>query len=152
MGFPRGSDGKGSAYNARDAGLIPGLGRSPGEGNGYPRQYPCLENSMDRGAWWATVHRVAKKSDTTWQLNNNYTHTHTHTHTYVAYKYVIKLFIFASILYNSFNKHFQGVHSYEVLPGQKAQREDPRFWVAREDKIYLEIIITYNIKKQGWML
>ena len=44
----------------RDAGLIPGLGRSPGEGNGNPLQYSCLENSMDRGAWWVTVHRVTK--------------------------------------------------------------------------------------------
>ena len=49
-----------SAYNAGDLGLIPGLGRSPGEGNGYPLQYSGLENSMDRGAWQATVHGVAK--------------------------------------------------------------------------------------------
>ena len=45
---------------AGDLGSTPGLGRSPGEGNGYPLQYSCLENSMDRGAWWATVHGVAK--------------------------------------------------------------------------------------------
>ena len=45
---------------AGDQGSISGLGRSPGEGNGYPLQYSCLENSMDRGAWWATVHGVAK--------------------------------------------------------------------------------------------
>ena len=44
----------------RDVGLLPGSGRSPGEGNGNPLQYPCLENPMDRGAWWATVHGVAK--------------------------------------------------------------------------------------------
>ena len=50
-GFPGGSDGKASAYNAGDLGSIPGLGRSPGEGNGNPLQYPCLENPMDRGAW-----------------------------------------------------------------------------------------------------
>ena len=43
-----------------DLGSIPGLGRSPKEGNGYPLQYSCLENSMDRGAWWATVHGVTK--------------------------------------------------------------------------------------------
>ena len=59
MGFPGGSDGKESACNAGDVSSIPGLGRSPGEGNGYPFQYSFLENSMDRGAWWATVHRVA---------------------------------------------------------------------------------------------
>ena len=46
--------------NRRDLGLIPGLGRSPGEGNGNPFQYSCLENPMDRGAWQATVHEVAK--------------------------------------------------------------------------------------------
>ena len=46
--------------NAGDVGLIPGSGRSTGEGNGNPLQYPCLGNPMDRGAWWATVHRVAK--------------------------------------------------------------------------------------------
>ena len=50
-GFPGGSDGKESACNARDPGLIPGSGRSPGEGNGSPLQYSCLENPTDRGAW-----------------------------------------------------------------------------------------------------
>ena len=58
--FPDGSDGKESACSAGDLGLIPGLGRSPGEGKGYPLQYYGLENSMDRGVWWARVHRVAK--------------------------------------------------------------------------------------------
>ena len=51
---------KESACNAGDLGLIPGLGRFPGEGDGYPLQYSCLENPMDREAWWATVHGVAK--------------------------------------------------------------------------------------------
>ena len=55
-----GSSGKESACNAGDPGLIPGPGRSPGEGTGNPLQYSCLENSMDGGAWWATVHGVAK--------------------------------------------------------------------------------------------
>ena len=55
-----GSDGKASAYSAGDLGSIPGLGRSPGEENGNPLQYSCLEKSMDRGAWWATVHGPAK--------------------------------------------------------------------------------------------
>ena len=58
--LPVGSDGKESACNTGDPGSIPGSGRSPGEGNGNPLQYFCLENSMDRGAWWATVHVVAK--------------------------------------------------------------------------------------------
>ena len=60
MGFPGGSEVKTSACNAGDLGLIPGSGRSPGEGNGNPLQYSCLENPMDGGAWWATVHRVAR--------------------------------------------------------------------------------------------
>ena len=59
-GFPGGSDGKESACSAGDPGSIPGLGRSPGEGNGNPFQYPCLENPMDGEAWQATVHGVAK--------------------------------------------------------------------------------------------
>ena len=51
----------GSARDARNVGLIPGLGRSPGEGNGYPLQYSCLEHSMDKGGvWWVIVHRVTK--------------------------------------------------------------------------------------------
>ena len=50
-GFPGGSDGKASAYNERDPGSIPGLGRSSGEGNGSPLQYPCLENPTDGGVW-----------------------------------------------------------------------------------------------------
>ena len=60
LGFPGGSDGKESTRNAGDLGSIPELRRSPGEGNSYPCQYSCLENSMDRGAWQATVHDVTK--------------------------------------------------------------------------------------------
>ena len=58
--FPGDSDGKESACSAGVPGLIPGSGRSPGEGNGNPLQYSCLENPMDRGAWWAPVHGVGK--------------------------------------------------------------------------------------------
>ena len=60
MGFPGGSDGKEYACNAGDLDSIPGSGRSPGEGNGNPLQYFCLEDSVDRGAWWATVYGVTK--------------------------------------------------------------------------------------------
>ena len=60
MGFSGDSEGKVSAHNARDPGSIPGSGRSPGRGNGNPLQYSCLENSMDGGAWWATIRGVAK--------------------------------------------------------------------------------------------
>ena len=70
-----GSESKEPACNAGDLGLIPGLGRFPGEGNDNPLQYSCLQNSMDRGTWQATVHGVAKL-DTSERL------THTQTHTY----------------------------------------------------------------------
>ena len=59
-GFSGGSDAQESAYSAGDLGSIPGLGRAPGEGHGNPLQYSCLENSMDRGAWRATVHEVTE--------------------------------------------------------------------------------------------
>ena len=60
QGFPGGSEVKASACNAGDLGSIPGSGRSPGEGNGNPLQYSCLENPMDGGAWWSTDHGVSK--------------------------------------------------------------------------------------------
>ena len=59
-GFPGGSDGKESAHNAGDLDSVPASGRSPGEENGNPLQYSCLENSMDRGACQATIHNIAK--------------------------------------------------------------------------------------------
>ena len=66
-GFPGGSDGKESAHNVRDLGLIPGSGRVPGEGNGNPLQYSCLGNLRDRRAWGATVQGVTKSQR---RLNN----------------------------------------------------------------------------------
>ena len=72
ISFPGGSEVKASACIAGDLGSIPGLGRFPGEGNGCPLQYSSLENSLDRGAWQATVHGVAKEMDLT-------EHTHTTT-------------------------------------------------------------------------
>ena len=74
MGFPGGSEsepGKESACNAGDLGSIPELGRSPGRGHGNPLQYSCLENPMDRGDWWATVHVVTKSRT---QLSNQAQH------------------------------------------------------------------------------
>ena len=65
--FSDGSDSKVSAHNVGNLGLIPGLGRSPGEGNGNPLQYSCLENSMDGGAWWAILYGVTKSRT---QLSN----------------------------------------------------------------------------------
>ena len=69
--FPGGLDSKVSAYNVGDLGSIPGLGRSPGEGNGTPLQYSCLENPMDGGAWQAKVHGVPKS----WTQLNDFTFT-----------------------------------------------------------------------------
>ena len=76
MGFPGGSDGKESAHIEGDPGLIPGLGRSPGEGNGYPLKYSCLKNSVDRGAWRTTVCGVAK----------SWTHRVTNTFTFSKHR------------------------------------------------------------------
>ena len=69
LGFRGGSDGKESACSAEHPGSIPGSGRSPGEGNGNLLQYSCLENPMDRGAWWATVRVVTKELNTTERLS-----------------------------------------------------------------------------------
>ena len=78
--FPGGLHGKESACNAGDLGLIPRSGRSPGEGNGDPLQYSCLENAMDRGAWWVTVHGVTKS-----QIRLSDFHLLTHTYNLASY-------------------------------------------------------------------
>ena len=75
MGFPGVSDHKEYVCNAGDLGLIPGSGKSPGEGNGYSLQYSFLENTMDRGGWLTTVHGIAESD-----MTEQHTHTHTHTH------------------------------------------------------------------------
>ena len=67
LGFPGGAVVKNPHANAGDVSSVPGLGRSPGEGNGNSLKYSCLENPMDRGAWWATVHGIAKSQT---QLSN----------------------------------------------------------------------------------
>ena len=79
-GSPGGSVGKESACNVGDLGSIPGLGRSPGEGNGNLLQYSCLQNSIDRGAWWITVHRVTKS----WTQLRDW---HTHMYVYICIEY-----------------------------------------------------------------
>ena len=71
LGFSGVSVGKDPPANTRDAGLIPGSGKSPGEGNGNPLQYSCLGNPMDTGAWGAIVYGVTKELDMTQKLNNN---------------------------------------------------------------------------------
>ena len=71
MGFPGGSVVKIPPAKVGYVGSIPGWGRSPGGGHGNPLQYSCLENPMDRGAWWATVHGVTKRHDGSTHVNNN---------------------------------------------------------------------------------
>ena len=78
---PGGSDGKASACNAGDLGSIPGSGRSPGEGNGNPLQYSCLQNSMDGGAWWATVHGVTRS----WTRLSDFMHEQLSTAQHIRY-------------------------------------------------------------------
>ena len=82
--------GRESACNVGDTGLIAGSGRFSAEGNGNPLQYSCLENCMDRRAWWATVHGVTKELAMTLWLNNIYTYIYTHPHTLIT-KWVIHI-------------------------------------------------------------
>ena len=84
LGFPGGSDGKVSACNAGDLGSIPGLGRSPGEGNGSPLHYSPLESSMDREAWWVTVHGVAQS----WTRRSTEWWTHINTHCFTSWRFI----------------------------------------------------------------
>ena len=93
--FPSVSVVKNSPANAgdkRDAGSILGLGRTPGGGNGNPLQYSCLENPVDRGAWWATVHRVAKSQIQIKQLS-------THAHTTDYFKHVRTISLLLALLF-----------------------------------------------------
>ena len=89
-GFPVDIIGEESACqagDARDLGLVPGLGRSPAVGNGNPLQYSCLENSMNRRAWQATVQWSHKELVMSELARNTHTHTHTHTHTLIAWSF-----------------------------------------------------------------
>ena len=89
--FPGGSDGKEFTCNVGDVGLIPGSGRSPREGNGYPLQYSCLENAIDREAWQGTVHGGHKET----QLSHN-TAMYTYPYLYILiYTYICTLHLLA---------------------------------------------------------
>ena len=81
LGFPGDREVKASAPSAGDPGSIPGSGRSPGEGNGNPLQYSCLENSMNRGAWWAIVHWVTQSLT---RLSDEHFHFHTDIKVYLT--------------------------------------------------------------------
>ena len=86
--FPSGSDGKESACYVGDIGSIPGWGRSPGDGNGNPLHYSCLENSKHRGDFRATLPPWGRKES---NMTEQLTHTHTHTHTHNVHTFVRKL-------------------------------------------------------------
>ena len=94
-GIPGGSDSKESACNARDLSWIPGSGRLPGERNGNPLQYSCLENPMDGGAWGATVRRVAKSQ--TWFTDFTFTFMYTYVCMYVCMYTHIYLCVYAYV-------------------------------------------------------
>ena len=96
-----GSEGKESACSAGDLGLIPGSGRSPGEGNGYPLQYSRLQNPADRGAWWARVRGVSKESDITWWLNNNNNVLHIINWYWYLFYYIIYKYIYFQLYFNA---------------------------------------------------
>ena len=96
-GFPGGLDGGESACNAWDSVLVPGLGRSPGEENDYPLQYSRLENSMARGAWWATVYGVTKS----WTWLSNF-----HTQFYLMLSISIGLFLYSCAVRSLKKKNF----------------------------------------------
>ena len=103
-GFPGGSVVKNPPDNARDVSLTRGLGRSPGEGNGNPLQYSCLGNSMDRGAWWVTVHGAAKELGTIYTLkntNNKYTYIHSFVDS-IPLQVIMEYWVEFFVLYNRF--------------------------------------------------
>ena len=120
-GFPGGSEGKTSACNARDPSSIPGSGRSPGEGNGNPLQYSCLENSMDKGAWWATVHGVTKS----WTRLSNFTFTFTLYIIFSLFHYMflrkmdigLNNYETFSVPYYSMLKNLQLIYKYVFIVG-----------------------------------
>ena len=105
--FPGGSDGKASACNMGDPDSIPGPGRSPGEVNGNPLQYPCLKKSMDGGAWWATVHGVTKSG--TWLSNFTSPYSTRNYTQYFVITYMEKEFIHL----NNFAIHLKVTQHYK---------------------------------------
>ena len=137
-GFPGGSVVEDLTANSRDrrnAGLIPGLGKSPGIGNGMPLQYPCLENPMDRGAWQATVHGVIK----TWTWLRGWAHS-TRTHIYILIFYIN-------------NRHTRWIFLLhkELMPVDN-NSSDSVFWHYPEEEpqitnIYFKTMIRFSHKR-----
>ena len=131
------SGGRESACSAGDLGSIPGLGRSPGEGDDNPLKYSCLENPMDRGAWWATVYRLAK-SQTRLTDTDTHTHTHTHTHPPLMLVSVLPLLLSSSKWFST------------LLPEQHFQKPDPASLLL----IILQTCHSHKIKARSvtWLI
>ena len=94
-----------NAGDIRDAGLIPGLGRSPGGGHGNPLQDSCLENTVDRGAWQATVHKVTKSQTQLKRLSTHVPPSYLNTALSVSFKYEIELFLVSLVMVYFLNYH-----------------------------------------------
>ena len=126
---------KGSACNAGDSSSVLGLGKSPGEGNGYLLQYSCLENPMDRGTWWTVVHGVGKELDTAERLTNN---KNTHSFFKQSYWNIIHIPYNSPILEKTLNsplncKEIQPVHpkgnqSWIFIGRTDTEAETPILW------------------------
>ena len=141
-GFPGGSVVKNLPANAEDVGSIPGLGRCPGVGNDNQLQYSCLKNSMDRGAWWATVHSVTKSQT---QLN-------THTQTICSSNSTLlgiqpketktptqKIYVLPYALHNYFfKKNFIGIQLlYNVVLASAVQQGESAIWVHITPRLWI---------------
>ena len=144
---------KKSACNAGDwgnMGLIHGLGRSPGGGNGNPFQYSCLKNPMDRGAWWATVHGITKSQA---QLRNwAHTHTHTHTHTRVLPVHVLSKYLFPFCNLQHTWAHTQKEKKRRNGSSYKLNMFLKPRWKKQQKNIiaFSRIIHKTNLNKQWW--
>ena len=127
MSFPGGSDGKKSARNVGDLGLIPGLGRSPGEGNGNPVPYSCLENPMDRGTWWATVHGISKRHG--WVPNISHFILFDEMLAHVLGHFLVELFVF------EFERSLYSLYTSPLLNLWLAHEHSLKLWICKGFKI-----------------
>ena len=155
LDFPGGSDSKASAYNAGDPGLIPGLGRSPGDGNGNPLQYYCLENPMDRGAWQATVHGVSKSwtqlcnftftSLTPWKESYDQPRQHIKSRDITLPKKVrlVKVMVFPVVMY--------GCESWTVKKAEHRRIDAFELWCWRSLLSFKEIQTVHPKGDQSWV-
>ena len=135
MGFPGGAVVKkkkkhknppANVGGARDTDLILGLGRSPGERNGYLLQYSCLENSIDRGVWWAPVHEVTKSQMAEQLCVHMHTHTHTHTTDYHMQGVMGTFLEVKALLITTWGPGLEGANDDGIGPASLQQQLVPR--------------------------